>query len=605
MKAKLLLAIVLAILLIQWGLSGCFPDGGEQPGGQAALKAWYAGQTDSLLGRLDSLDRAAAGYRPLSSLQRQFAVCRFNYKKIEAISEYYFQGLTQRVNGPALPDVRPEDGAVWPPHGFQVIEQLLYGGYADSLQGRLSAEIRQLQTDLRFMRSKMAYQHISAGHVAELVQHQLIRVAALGITGYDAPLSKLSLPEAEYSLYGIRGIVRAYTAAKPDKTATKAVDGAIRYLRRHHDFDSFDRLEFLCGYLMPLSDAFSRIPGLNSHIDSTISKPFRGALSQLLKGGGFHPDAYAEYAAARSNTAKVALGKKLFADNRLSGAGNISCAGCHQPERYFTDGCAKAADFVHGGSLPRNTPTLFYAALQSRQFYDLRSVTLEDQADAVMNGPAEFNSSPAAIARRLSADSGYRSLFRQAFGMERDSLGGFELRNALAAYVRTLSPFASDFDAYMRGDRSALTAEQVLGFNLFAGKAKCATCHFIPIFNGTVPPWFSQSESEVIGVPAGGPRQSVQIDRDSGRYLVRRFPEWLFSFKTPTLRNVARTAPYMHNGVYKTLDEVVEFYRKGGGAGLGIALPGQTLPFDSLALDEGERRAIVRFMESLTDRPRS
>ena len=120
-------------------------------------------------------------------------------------------------------------------------------------------------------------------------------------------------------------------------------------------------------------------------------RPFNGTLSALMKGTGFNSDYYSGFSAARSSEAKIALGRKLFSDSRLSGSVKMSCASCHKAGLFFTDGRAKAEDFVHGGTLPRNTPSLYYAALQSHQFYDLRAVSLEDQADVVMNSHSEFN----------------------------------------------------------------------------------------------------------------------------------------------------------------------------------------------------------------------
>jgi cytochrome c peroxidase len=151
----------------------------------------------------------------------------------------------------------------------------------------------------------------------------------------------------------------------------------------------------------------------------------------------------------------------------------------------------------------------------------------------------------------------------------------------------------------VRGDKSQLTQEQKLGFNLFMGKAKCGTCHFMPLFNGTVPPAFKKIESEVIGVPKT--KAGKILDDDEGRYAIYNLAPYRNAFKTVTVRNAEFTAPYMHNGVYNTLEEVVDFYNKGGGTGLGLTVDNQTLPFDKLNLDSKEQKAIVAFMKSLSD----
>ncbi len=154
----------------------------------------------------------------------------------------------------------------------------------------------------------------------------------------------------------------------------------------------------------------------------------------------------------------------------------------------------------------------------------------------------------------------------------------------------------------MNGNKQKLTTEEINGFNLFAGKAKCATCHFIPFFNGTIPPWYNKTESEIIGVPTFVAWKNAKLDNDLGRYNLNKLEELKYAFKTPTVRNVEKTAPYMHNGSFKNLVDVVEFYHKGGGVGIGIALPFQSLPFDSLILNSTEKKSIVAFMKTLTDK---
>ena len=161
-------------------------------------------------------------------------------------------------------------------------------------------------------------------------------------------------------------------------------------------------------------------------------------------------------------------------------------------------------------------------------------------------------------------------------------------------------PFNAKIDNYFKG-KANLTKEEENGFNLFAGKAKCASCHFIPLYNGTVPPWYNNSESEVIGVPKSINWKNAVVDSDLGRYNTNQIEQFRFSFKTPTIRNIAKTAPYMHNGIYTNLEDVVKFYELGGGNGIGMQLEFQTLPFDNLKLTEREKKDIILFMKTLTD----
>jgi len=195
----------------------------------------------------------------------------------------------------------------------------------------------------------------------------------------------------------------------------------------------------------------------------------------------------------------------------------------------------------------------------------------------------------------------YRRMFEAAFVKEgRTGIDTLEVMNAIGSYVRSLTYLNSRFDAYMRGDKTAMNADEVAGFNLFMGRAKCGTCHYMPLFNGTFPPRYIKIETEVIGVPQTA--AGKKIDDDLGRYAVVKAESVRHAFKTPGLRNVARTAPYMHNGVFGTLEQVVDFYNKGGGAGLGLKIENQTLPFDKLELTEKERNRLVSFMKTLDSR---
>ena len=204
------------------------------------------------------------------------------------------------------------------------------------------------------------------------------------------------------------------------------------------------------------------------------------------------------------------------------------------------------------------------------------------------------------VARLIGTDADYQKLFKKAYP-ELDSIPPVYIQNSLAVFVRSLNPFNSRFDTYMRGDKKSLTLEEIAGFNLFMGKAKCGTCHFVPLFNGTVPPDYQRTESEVLGVTVSADLKNAKIDTDLGRGAHNRFPQWQHAFKTSTVRNIAKTAPYMHNGAYKSLQELMEFYNEGGGAGLGLDVANQTLAADKLNLTPAETGLVIKFMKSLTD----
>nr|MCU0650243.1 hypothetical protein [Gemmatimonadaceae bacterium] len=220
--------------------------------------------------------------------------------------------------------------------------------------------------------------------------------------------------------------------------------------------------------------------------------------------------------------------------------------------------------------------------------------------------PAEMHGSLDAAVQRLDASprvrERLRSAFRDAPAARGDSaITAQRIRDAIAAWERSLVRLDSRFDRHVRGDTSALTPLERRGFNAFMGTGKCGTCHFAPLFGGTVPPGYQKGEFEVLGTPATARWQGARVDADPGRAGVTRVPLHQSAFKTPALRNVAVTAPYMHNGVYRTLDEVLEFYVRGGGAGIGAVLPHQTLPPDRVQLTRADRDAIIAFLGALTD----
>jgi cytochrome c peroxidase len=235
-------------------------------------------------------------------------------------------------------------------------------------------------------------------------------------------------------------------------------------------------------------------------------------------------------------------------------------------------------------------------------FDDLRAQSLEMQAGVVLASPSEMGGSAELAATRLKKDSSYAAAFARAFpeGPDR-AITSHAVRMALSAYVRSLSALNSRFDRAVRGDTNAMSDIERFGFTVFMGKGRCGTCHFLPLFNGTMPPDFVASDPEIIGTPERPTARPMRLDPDPGIAGIDAQPVHRAAFKVPTLRNVALTAPYMHNGAFETLEEVVDFYDHGGGAGSGIDLPNQTLPADSLHLSKEEQRALVAFLKALTD----
>ncbi len=276
---------------------------------------------------------------------------------------------------------------------------------------------------------------------------------------------------------------------------------------------------------------------------------------------------------------KVALGKFLYFDPRLSKDGTISCASCHIPFHGFADPHRVSAGV--GGQLgSRNSPTVINRLFSAEQFWDGRAKDLEEQAHGPLVNPVEMAMpSLDEVAKRVAQIPGYVPLFRKAFGDEKTDAD--RIAKAIAAYERTVLAGNSPFDRYMAGDKDAMSPAAVRGMQLFNGKANCKACH--AGFN------FTDESYQNLGVGMDRPNP------DLGRYNVTKREEDKGKFKTPTLRNVAQTAPYMHDGSENTLLEVVEFYDRGG-----VKNPNLSKEIRPLGLTEREKRDLVAFLEALT-----
>jgi len=298
---------------------------------------------------------------------------------------------------------------------------------------------------------------------------------------------------------------------------------------------------------------------------------------------------------------KVELGRLLFYDPVLSDDNTLSCAHCHHPNLGFSDGLprslgrgAKGAGTERQGGieLTRGAPSLWNTVYNHRQFWDGRAEHLEAQARMVITTPEEVNADPAELVAELKAIPEYRERFDRAFGGKDGSGVTFQnVTRALAAFQRTLVSFNSRYDRYANGDGSALSPQEKRGLKLFLSpKTRCNECHGLPTF--------ANRDFKVIGVPPvpGAPPDTHKEGAEPGR---GGGPNG--AFKIPTLRNVALTAPYMHNGAFATLEEVLDFYAGGGGRGRGLEVPLQDDKIRKFQLTPQEKEDLIAFLLALTD----
>ncbi|MES1219889.1 MAG: cytochrome c peroxidase [Bacteroidota bacterium] len=558
------------------------------------------------ISKLAQLQAAVNSNKSNVEIQETFRRARSAYKQLELLIEYYYPSLIRKVNGSALPFADGENSlAIQQPQGFQVIEEMLFPVFDKKKSTDLQRQIQLLKQIFTGILKQQDPYNFQDKFIFDAVSFEIYRLISLGITGFDSPVAFNSMREAAAVIESITQVVNIYIPGIKDLSFAKQLNGnldaAKNYLLQHRDFNSFDRLYFITNYADPLSE---KITALKKRLNLVLPEERRILSSlapHLFAVKYYNPSGYSPNAEADATPAKILLGKKLFFDPVLSINNQRSCATCHQPAKAFTDGLAKSLSLDNINSVSRNAPTLWNAAFQPKQFYDSRAVFMERQVFEVIHNEKEMGGSLSIILQRIKGDSSYQSLFENAYADSVDLINEDHFTNAIASYLRSLISLNSRFDKYVNGNKSSLNEEEKKGFNLFMGKAKCATCHYVPLFNGVAPPYFSESESEVLGVPATNDTLHPMLDEDEGKYNLYPISILRYAFKTPTLRNIALTAPYMHNGVYNTLEEVIDFYDKGGGAGLGIAPVNQTLPANKLNLSVKEKKQLIAFLESLSD----
>ena len=273
--------------------------------------------------------------------------------------------------------------------------------------------------------------------------------------------------------------------------------------------------------------------------------------------------------------AKVRLGERLFFDRQLSADRGVSCATCHEPARAFTNG-ARVAVGVRGRQGTRNVPTILNRGYGASFFWDGRAATLEEQVLEPVQNRTEMGLSLSALTERLHQSDSYKDEFARALGEPPSAAG---VARALASYVRAQRAGGAPFDRYRTGDASALTASATRGLRLFRGRANCSACH--------AGPNFTDEAFHNTGVSWGA--------SDLGRYRVTNREQDRGAFKTPTLRQLRLTAPYMHDGSFDTLESVVEFYDAGGKSN-----PHRDPELRSLSLTAMEKSDLIAFLQALT-----
>jgi len=271
----------------------------------------------------------------------------------------------------------------------------------------------------------------------------------------------------------------------------------------------------------------------------------------------------------------IELGKILFFDTRLSGSGKISCATCHQPELNWTDGKEKSVG--HEGTInKRNSPTIQNSWFYQKLFWDGRSSSLEDQAFAPINSESEMHSEMPEVIRKLRNSKEYPELFKKAFG--NNSINPLKMTEAIATFERTIVSNKSRFDKFLEGNKNILSNSELRGLHLFRTKARCMNCH-----NG---PLFTDNQFHNIGFSGN----------DNGYYQVTHKDEDVGKFKTPSLRDVMKTGPWMHDGMANDMEEIIDKLNNG-------KLAGNNRLIKPLEMSKKEKKDLLNFLNAISAAP--
>lgn len=620
---KLSFFSVIIILLIfsiaQFGFKNISTDEALE-----GVKDHFHNELQNLKENIQSYHLAATNFNnsqnSIEELKTIHLQTRSSFKKIEFLLEYFDRlSVKKYLNGAPLPTIEPNVPEIVKidPTGLQVLDELVFSEETFENKEEIIQHTHKLESNFKKVYHYQVRLKLQHRFVFEAIRQELVRVFTLGVTGFDTPGSVNALPEARTSFQGIMLAFNSYIPLLSNRNSELAqeipelLQGAIQYLEKNNDFDSFDRLDFLKTYINPLYKKFFEAhQTLQIETISEVSERAQATNYQatgIFDNDFLNPSYFSNTNLEQAQSEKrKELGRLLFFDPILSSNIERACSSCHDPNKAFTDGLKTSLAIKGNVHIQRNSPTLINSIYADKYFYDLREPNLERQIKHVILDSLEFATDFFEIIKKLEQSEGYQTMFAEAYVDYPDyTISKWSISDALANYISSLTSFDSPFDQYVRDERTDLSEAAKRGFNLFMGKAACGTCHFAPTFNGSVPPIYDESESEILGVPVKADTINLQLDYDLGRIASSQpqdvAPFYAHSFKTVTVRNIAHTAPYFHNGAYQTLEEVLDFYNRGGGAGMGLDLPYQTLPDSPLNLSQNEMNDIITFMETLTD----
>jgi cytochrome c peroxidase len=540
---------------------------------------------------------------------------RLKMKSLDFWFRYFEPVAYRRINGPLPVEWENEVFEKFePPYrregaGLTLAEQYLDEETIskDSLNSLISSSISALAT----FRADSITRNLDSYHHFFLANRLfLLNLAALYTTGFECPDTNNIVPELRSMTGDVKAIYKTYeesfSNAPLSTEYNNLFEQTISFVNQQpSNYSLFDHYNFIRKYVNPLfrmNQEFIRKYGVitKNYNDYSLNNDCNSIFDKSLYAPQNTRGIYSLLEDESLLKEIKQTGKLLFYDPVLSSNNLRSCASCHKPTEYFTDTTQRTAfQFDHQGRLERNTPTLINVIYNHLIMLDGKHISLQDQAKDVMHNTQEMNNDEKALLKKILSCKEYKDGFKKylKYTPEEKEVTLSHVVSAITYYYADFSHYSAPFDEAMN-NKQDLTQEVKNGFNLFMSKAQCATCHFVPLFNGVKPPYIG-SEFEVIGVPDDTAYHKLSADK--GRYNVNPAKETLNAFRTGTIRNSALTKPYMHNGVFETLEQVIDLYDAGGGIGKKLNVDNQTLSADSLRLSNTEKKELIAFIRSLNE----
>jgi len=540
---------------------------------------------------------------------------RLLLKSLDFWLRYFHPQLYRKINGPLLVEWETE---VF--EKFEVPYKRIGAGlglaesYMDEPGHKKDSLVNLIKSSLEssklFFQDSVTIQFNNPDHFYFANRLFLLNLAAIYTTGFECPDPNAVIPELRFMLAAMPELYANYNQTYPTHRLPDAYrnlySALIEFVRmQSSNLNLFDHYQFIRNYINPLFKINqAQIVNLKLRTknfnDYSLKNSAVSIFDKMLYEGQDYKGIYRSIKNDSILNEIRALGKLLFYDPIMSGNLKRACASCHKPTMFFTDTLHQTAlKFDQNLRLLRSTPSLTNVVHNHLIMLDGKHIDLKSQLKDVIHNPDELNSNEQTILKNVLSCKEYKTrfqVFKNQGGLP--ALSFEHLSAAIILYYSEFSFYEADFDLAMN-QKKELSKDAQEGFNLFMGKAQCGTCHFVPQFNGVKPPYIG-SEFEVIGVPSD--TSFKELSPDQGRYKINPAFETNHAFRTGSIRNVSHTMPYMHQGVFRTMDEVIEFYNAGGGVGKSLEIPNQSLAPDKLELTDLEKQKLKIFIHSLTEK---